>query len=160
MKQKVQKQKCQNLDLWIILGVITFLAIVTAVLLAVKPFTVKTFDKIEHLTVENFKTKDGNKANYFVLLYDSKEDNKMLEECVLDYVEYARTHDEAPKLYVIDYREYPAITNSDNFNISSLNLETQVPCLGTVSTSGSLSVGQKSVSDICNLLEDYMIGKK
>lgn len=160
MKQNVQKKKSQNLDLWIILGVITLLAIITAAILAIKPFTIKSFDKIEHLTIENYKKQEGNEAKYFVLLYDSNEDNKMLEECVLDYVEYARTHKEAPKLYVVDYREYPAITNSDNFNISALNLETQVPCLGTVDTSGSLTVSQKTVSTICNLLEDYMAGKK
>lgn len=153
-------KKVKNLDLWIILGAITVLAVITAVLLAVKPFTVKSFDKINHVTVETYKTKNNNAEEYFVLLYDSEENNKTLEECVLDYVEYARTHDNAPTLYVIDYRADKAITNSSNFNISDLNLETQVPCLATISTTGSLTNKKTNLSDICNLLEDYMLGKK
>lgn len=153
-------KKVKNLDLWIILGAVTILAIVTAVILAVKPFTVKSFDKIAHVTIENYKTKNSNKEAYFVLLYDSNEDNTTLEECVLEYVEYARNHNNAPKLYIIDYRDDKNITNSSNFNISDLNIETQIPCLATISTSGSLTNKKTSVSDICNLLEDYMLGKK
>lgn len=153
-------KKIRNFDLWIIIGVVTVFAVITAVILAVKPFTPKEFGKITHVTLENYKTKNGNEAEYFVIVYDSEEDNEMLEECVLQYVEYARTHEDAPELYVIDYRQNKAITNSSNFNISDANLEAQVPCMATISTSGSLTNKKTNVSDICNLLEDYMIGKK
>lgn len=153
-------KKIKNIDLWIILGVVTILAVITTVLLAVKPFTAKSFEKLEHVTVENYKTKNKNKEEYFVLLYDSLVDNERLEECVLDYAEYARTHSDAPKIYIIDYRNNKSITGSSHFNISDSNVKTQIPCLGTITTSGSLTSKKTNVSDICNLLEDYMIGKK
>lgn len=150
----------KNLDLIIIMATITAIAVVVAVILIIKPYEVKSFDKITHLTVENYKKVGKNKEEYFVLLYNSREDDyKLVEECVLDYVEFARTNKEAPKLYVIDYQSNKTIISSNNFNISESKLAEQVPCLAKISTSGSVGNKMTTISTICNTLEDYMSGK-
>ena len=81
-------------------------------------------------------------------------------EQILRQDEYARNNDKAPKIYVIDYNKDKTIINSDNFNISAANLTTQLPCLATISTSGSVTNKKTTGSDICNTLEDYMNGRK
>lgn len=150
----------KNLDLMIILGTITVIAIIVAVILIVRPYEIKKFDKITHLTTENYNKVNKNKEEYFVLLYDSKDDSyEMVEECVLAYVEFARTNKNAPKLYVIDYQENKTIINSSHFNISESKIDEQVPCLATISTSGSVGSKKTTISTICNTLEDYMSGK-
>lgn len=156
---KTNKKK--NLDLYLILIIITVCAAITAVLLWTRPFEIKTFDKIDSVTVEEYKTINKNKEEYLVLVYNSNNQlDERLEECVIEYAEYARTHKDAKDIYVIDYKENKSIINSSNFNISTLNLETSVPCIGTISQSGTITDKKTTISDICNLLEDYMQGKK
>lgn len=155
------KNKVRNLDLIIILASITVLALITGIILWTRPYEVKSIEDIHEVSIKNYKTMNKNKDEYFVLLWDSeKETDQRLEECVLAYAEYSRNHKDAPKIYVIDYNDDKNITNSSNFNIAAGNLETQVPCLATVSTSGSLTNQKKTIPDICNLLEDYMNGRK
>lgn len=154
-------KKVKHLDLIIILAAITLLAIVTAVVLWTRPYQANKFEDIKSVKVENYKTMNGNEKEYFVLLYNSKKDvPSYIEECVLEYVEHTRNNSDAPKLYIIDYNDDKTITNSSNFNIAAGNLETQLPCLATISTSGSVTNKKTNGSDICNLLEDYMSGKK
>lgn len=154
-------KKVKHLDLIIILAAITLLAIVTAVVLWTRPYQANKFEDIKFVKVENYKTMNGNEKEYFVLLYNSEKDvPSYIEECVLEYVEHARNNSDAPKLYIIDYNDDKTITNSSNFNIAAGNLETQLPCLATISTSGSVTNKKTNGSDICNLLEDYMSGKK
>lgn len=150
----------KNLDLVIIMIAVTVIAIIVSVILIVKPFEVKKFEKITHLTTENYNKVGQNKEEYFVLLYDSRNDDyKIVEECVLDYVEFARTTEGAPKLYVIDYQKNKTIVGSSHFNISETKLDEQVPCLATISTSGAVGSKKTTISTICNTLEDYMSGK-
>ncbi len=159
--KNAKKSGIKNLDLYIILASITVLAIITAILLWTRPFEAKSFEEIKDVTVENYNTQNNNEKEYFVLLWDSRQKvDERLSECAVRYAEYARTHENAPAIYVIDYRDDKDIINSSNFNISSVNLETNVPCLGTISTSGSVTNKKTNVSDICNLLEDYMSGRK
>lgn len=154
-------KKVKNLDLIIILAAITVLAIVTAIILWTRPYEAKSLDDIKTVNVDNYKTMNKNESEYFVLLFDSKKDvPEHVVECVLEYAEYARNNNKAPKLYVIDYNDDKTIINSDNFNIAAGNLNTQLPCLATISTSGSVTNKKTTGSDICNLLEDYMSGRK
>ena len=62
-------KKVKNLDLIIILVAITILGIITAIVLAIRPYEVKKFDKITHVNIDNYKTIKNNKEEYFVLLY-------------------------------------------------------------------------------------------
>ena len=120
-------KKVKNLDLIIILVAITILGIITAIVLAIRP-------------------------------YDTKYE--LLEECVVAYAEFARNNKDVPNIYVIDYRSNKEIINSSNFNINDVKLDSEIPCLAKITTSGSLTNKKKNISDICNLLEDYMSGKE
>jgi predicted Zn-dependent protease len=154
-------KKVKNLDLILILAGITVLAIVTAIILWTRPYEARSLEEIKTVNINNYKTMNKNEKEYFVLLFDSKKETpEYVVECVLEYVEYARNNGDAPKLYVIDYNDDRTITNSENFNISSGSLTTQIPCLATISTSGSVTNKKTNSSDICNLLEDYMNGRK
>lgn len=151
----------KNLDLIIIIAAVTVLAIVTAIILWTRPYEAKSFEDLPETTFEDYKTINKNKDEYFVLLWDSKlSDVSMIEECLVEYAEYARSNDDAPKIYVIDYNDNRNITNSSNFNIAAGNVSTQLPCLATITTSGSVTNKKTNASDICNLLEDYMNGRK
>lgn len=154
-------KKVKNLDLIIILVAITILGIITAIVLAIRPYEVKKFDKITHVNIDNYKTIKNNKEEYFVLLYDSNNTKyELLEECVVAYAEFARNNKDVPNIYVIDYRSNKEIINSSNFNINDVKLDSEIPCLSKITTSGSLTNKKKNISDICNLLEDYMSGKE
>ena len=154
-------KKVKNLDLIIILVAITILGIITAIVLAIRPYEVKKFDKITHVNIDNYKTIKNNKEEYFVLLYDSNNTKyELLEECVVAYAEFARNNKDVPNIYVIDYRSNKEIINSSNFNINDVKLDSEIPCLAKIPTSGSLTNKKKNISDICNLLEDYMSGKE
>ena len=154
-------KKVKNLDLIIILVAITILGIITAIVLAIRPYEVKKFDKITHVNIDNYKTIKNNKEEYFVLLYDSNNTKyELLEECVVAYAEFARNNKDVPNIYVIDYRSNKEIINSSNFNINDVKLDSEIPCLAKITTSGSLTNKNKNISDICNLLEDYMSGKE
>lgn len=154
-------KKVKNLDLIIILIAITILGIITAIVLAIRPYEVKKFDKITHVNIDNYKTIKNNKEEYFVLLYDSNNTKyELLEECVVAYAEFARNNKDVPNIYVIDYRSNKEIINSSNFNINDVKLDSEIPCLAKITTSGSLTNKKKNISDICNLLEDYMSGKE
>lgn len=154
-------KKVKNLDLIIILVAITILGIITAIVLAIRPYEVKKFDKITHVNIDNYKTIKNNKEEYFVLLYDSNNTKyELLEECVVAYAEFARNNKDVPNMYVIDYRSNKEIINSSNFNINDVKLDSEIPCLAKITTSGSLTNKKKNISDICNLLEDYMSGKE
>ena len=153
--------KVKNLDLIIILVAITILGIITAIVLAIRPYEVKKFDKITHVNIDNYKTIKNNKEEYFVLLYDSNNTKyELLEECVVAYAEFARNNKDVPNIYVIDYQSNKEIINSSNFNINDVKLDSEIPCLAKITTSGSLTNKKKNISDICNLLEDYMSGKE
>ena len=154
-------KKVKNLDLIIILVAITILGIITAIVLAIRPYEVKKFDKITHVNIDNYKTIKNNKEEYFVLLYDSNNTKyELLEECVVAYAEFARNNKDVPNIYVIDYRSNKETINSSNFNINDVKLDSEIPCLAKITTSGSLTNKKKNISDICNLLEDYMSGKE
>ena len=154
-------KKVKNLDLIIIHVAITILGIITAIVLAIRPYEVKKFDKITHVNIDNYKTIKNNKEEYFVLLYDSNNTKyELLEECVVAYAEFARNNKDVPNIYVIDYRSNKEIINSSNFNINDVKLDSEIPCLAKITTSGSLTNKKKNISDICNLLEDYMSGKE
>ena len=154
-------KKVKNLDLIIILVAITILGIITAIVLAIRPYEVKKFDKITHVNIDNYKTIKNNKEEYFVLLYDSNNTKyELLEECVVAYAEFARNNKDVPNIYVIDYRSNKEIINSSNFNINDVKLDSEIPCLAKITTSGSLTNKKKNISVICNLLEDYMSGKE
>ena len=136
------------------------LAIITTIVLAVRPYEIKDFDDIQVVNVKNYKSKTTGSESYFVLLYDSRKNSKEIFESAVAYAEFARTNKEAPKLYVIDYRSDKDIIASTHFNISESNIETSIPCLATISSSGSLSNKKTGISNICNLFEEYMSGKK
>lgn len=154
-------KKVKNLDLIIILVAITILGIITAIILAIRPYEVKTFDKITHVNINNYKTIKNNKEEYFVLLYDSNNNKyELLEECVVAYAEFARNNKDVPNIYAIDYRSNKEIINSSNFNNNDVKLNSEIPCLAKITTSGSLTNKKNNISDICNLLEDYMSGKE
>ena len=107
------------------------------------------------------KTIKNNKEEYFVLLYDSNNNKyELLEECVVAYAEFARNNKDVPNIYAIDYRSNKEIINSSNFNINDVKLNSEIPCLAKITTSGSLTNKKNNISDICNLLEDYMSGKE
>lgn len=162
MKSEKTTKGIKNLDLIIIIIAITVIGLVTAVILATRPYEVGSFEKITHVNIDNYKNREKNEKEYFVLLYDSRnvERYKIVEEVAVIYAEFARTNKEVPNIYVIDYRDNTDIVNSSNFNISSSNFESQIPCLVTITTSGTVSNKTTNISDICNLLEDYMSGKK
>ena len=154
-------KKVKNLDLIIILVAITILGIITAIVLAIRPYEVKKFDKITHVNIDNYKTIKNNKEEYFVLLYDSNNTKyELLEECVVAYAEFARNNKDVLNIYVINSRSNKEIINSSNFNINDVKLDSEIPCLAKITTSGSLTNKKKNISDICNLLEDYMSGKE
>ncbi|MCM1513543.1 MAG: hypothetical protein NC090_00945 [Anaeroplasma bactoclasticum] len=153
-------KKVKNLDLWIILGIVTLLAIITTIVLAVRPYEIKNFDDIKVVNIKDYKSKSTGSDSYFVLLFDSKKDSKEIFESAVAYAEFARTNKEAPRLYVIDYRTDKEIIASTHFNIAEANIETSLPCLATISSSGSLSNKKTGISNICNLFEEYMSGKK
>ena len=119
-------KKVKNLDLIIILVAITILGIITAIVLAIRPYEVKKFDKITHVNIDNYKTIKNNKEEYFVLLYDSNNTKyELLEECVVAYAEFARNNNDVPNIYVIDYRSNKEIINSSNFNINDVKLDSE-----------------------------------
>ena len=128
-------KKVKNLDLIIILVAITILGIITAIVLAIRPYEVKKFDKITHVNIDNYKTIKNNKEEYFVLLYDSNNTKyELLEECVVAYAEFARNNKDVPNIYVIDYRSNKEIINSSNFNINDVKLDSEIPCLAKITT--------------------------
>ena len=146
-------KKVKNLDLIIILVAITILGIITAIVLAIRPYEVKKFDKITHVNIDNYKTIKNNKEEYFVLLYDSNNTKyELLEECVVAYAEFARNNKDVPNIYVIDYRSNKEIINSSNFNINDVKLDSEIACRAKITQSGSLTNKKKNISDICNLL--------
>ena len=59
-------KKVKNLDLIIILVTISILGIITAIILAVKPYQVKSFDDITEVNINNYKSMKGNKEEYLV----------------------------------------------------------------------------------------------
>ena len=129
-------KKIKNLDLLIILATITVFAIITAIVLLTRPYEARSIEDIKTVNVNNYKTMNKNESEYFVLLYNSKNEvPEYVVECVLEYAEYARNNNDAPKIYVIDYNDDKTIIDSSNFNIAAGNLGTQLPCLATISTS-------------------------
>ena len=154
-------KKNKNLDLIIILGVVTVIALVTAVMLAVRPFEVKKFEKLDTVTINDYTKQSKKTESYFVLVYDSENDRyEQVVECVLEYNEYARTHKDELKIYIMDYQENKKITSSAHLSIEDSKISTSVPCLFTVNGQGSISNKKTTISDICNYLEDIMQGKQ
>lgn len=148
-------KKVKNLDLWIILAVITLAAIITAIVLIAKPGQIKTLGKIKEVTIADYKTKGASK--YFVFVYN--EDKQGIEELnneVILYAEYARTHKKAPKIYILNVKNNPTIFDdfkTEKISISSSNTSSLITVENgkyTVTTDGS---------KICNLLIDYETGK-
>ena len=152
-------KKVKNLDLIIILVVITIIALITAILLAVHPFKIDSFDKVAEVNINNYKTMNKNKNPYFVFLYDKNDESSsaaIVKECVVAYAEYARQHNKVPKIYVIEYNQNKNIIDSSNFSVSTTN----IPCLVTITTSGTVSNKKYNIYNICNYLEDYRTGKE
>ena len=153
--------KRKNLDLFIILGVVTILAIATAVLLATKPFSAKRFDQLDSVSLNDYKEQSEKGSSYFVLLYDSNNDNyKIMIDTLLAYNEYVRNNDEALKLYIMDYSKNKKATSSLHFNISESELNSHIPFLATITSVGNLTETETGASNICNYLEDIMQGRR
>lgn len=159
MKKAIEKPRCKNLDLWIILGVITIFAIVAIILLVVRPGEHKTIKDIKELTTENYNILDQDEKERFVFVYDSTDaTHEQLYNVVVRYANFANSHRLAPDIYVIDI--------STNTTIIK-DLETEkvsprtAPCLVQL-TNENETIKYKSTgtaSDICNMLEDYISGK-
>lgn len=161
MKKTIQKNR--NLDLIIILIAVTIIAVITAFVLALKPYEIDEFERITEVNINTYNKMNSNTDKYLVLLYDSTNKDVKFEqiaECVTQYAEFARGNKKTPKIYVIDYHKYPDMISSSNFSISSLNVKEQIPCLATITTSGTVSNKKTTIRDICNLLEDYKTGKE
>ena len=106
-----------------------------------KPFVIKDVKKMQHVTVENYKTYDKKHTEYYVIVYNrnSEKDNE-IKDIVIEYANYARTNSDALPIYAIDYVKNNGIADSSNLNISSSNLDTKLPALiriknGSVSSS-------------------------
>ena len=152
-------KKTKNLDLIIILIVIATIGFVTAILLAIKPGQIKSVDKITHVDTRNYRSMDNNARQYFVFVYNSNDQSEsatFVKNCVISYANKARQNKDLPKIYVIDYQDDKTIINGSNFNLG----ETSLPCLATITTSGTISNKKDRAADICNLLEDYISGKE
>lgn len=154
-------KKNKNLDLIVILGVITVIAVFTAVMLAVRPFEVKKFEKLDTVTVNDYTKQSKASESYFVLVYDSANDRyEDVAECVLEYREYARSHKDEMKIYIMDYQENKKIIDASHLSITyNDSSNTTLPCLFTVNGQGSISEKKTTIADICNTLEDIMQGK-
>lgn len=148
-------KKVKNLDLWIILGIITIIAIVAVVILAVKPGQVKGMEDVKEVTVETYKNMGSSK--YFVFVYN--EDNPgiaQLNDEIINYAEYARTHKKVPKIYLLNVKNNPTIYDdfkTEKISISKSNTSSLITVENgkyTTTTDGS---------KICNTLIDYETGK-
>ncbi len=147
-------KKIKNLDLWIILGCVTLAAIIIAIVLVVKPGQIKSFDDIKTVTVEDYKSKGA--STYFVFLYD--KENPALEHVnniIIEYAEYSRSHKKAPKIYIMSTQDNPTIF--DDFKTEKISASS-APCLVTI-TDGKYTPNTNN-GKICNILADYINGKK
>lgn len=149
-------KKIKNLDLWIILAAITLAAIITSIVLVARPGQIKTLDKIKEVTIADYKTKGA--STYFVFVYnEDKQGIEALNDEVIKYAEYSRTHKKVPKLYILKVKSNPTIFDdfkTENISISDSNTSSLITVTNgkyTVTTDGS---------KICNLLIEYETGKK
>lgn len=116
-----------------------------------KPFVIKDVKKMQHVTVENYKTYDKKHTEYYVYLYNTKSSKDAeLKDVILEYANYARTNSDALPIYVMDYndKQNEKITDSSNLNFSSdTSKERQIPTLIKISN-GSKNDTKTTVSTI------------
>lgn len=153
------QRKIKNLDLWIILAVVTVCAIVAAIILVIRPGEIKKVEDIEVITTEQYKVLKSGESKRFVIVYDSSNiDNEMLLNTAIRYAEYTRKNKKAPKLYLIDVQNNTTIIS--DLETSKVSPR-KAPCLLTITADNSSAkvVSTANVTDICNQLEDYISGK-
>lgn len=114
-----------------------------------KPFVIKDYSDIQTVNVENYKTYDKKHSEYYVLVYNHNDKDEEIKNIVIQYANYARTNSDALPIYVLDFKTNNSIVNSSNLNISSSNLERDLPALMIVNNgSVSSSNTKKTISTI------------
>lgn len=150
-------KKVKNLDLWIILACFTLAAIIVSIILIVKPGQIKKLDDIKVVTISDYKSKGGSK--YFIYVYNEDKNVKFseIENEVIKYAEYARTHRKAPKLYLLNVKDNEGIY--DDFKTEKISItSSNSSCLITVENGKYTTTTDEG--KMANLLIDYETGKK
>lgn len=150
-------KKVKNLDLWIILACFTLAAIIVSIILIVKPGQIKKLDDMKVATISDYKSKGGSK--YFIYVYNEDKNVKFeeVENEIINYAEYSRTHRKAPKIYLLSVKSNDGIY--DDFKTEKISITSNnSSCLITVEN-GKYTVTTDE-GKICNSLIDYETGKK
>lgn len=135
-----KKSNLSGIIFLVAIAVITVILVVFVFISVGKPFVIKEFSDIKEVTIDNYKTVKKD-SEYYVLVYNNDENkDKLIEEVVMAYANYARTTSDAKQIYVLNYQTNKEITNSENLNINSSSLDSKLPTLvliknGSVSSS-------------------------
>lgn len=131
-----------------IIAITLFLAIFTFISIG-KPFVIKNLDDMNHATVSDYK--ELEEEDYYIFIYNENSyKHDLVLEYVIEYANYARTSNNATKIYVMNYLENLDISNSNHLNISEKNLETNIPTLIKISKNAVVSADTKTTVSAIN----------
>lgn len=140
------------------LAIATVIFVIAVILVIIKPFEYRSFDKLQTITPEELTTKeiDGStKASYYVLIYEADNDeNEMIGEKIVEYANYAKDNEDALPIFVLEYTKNNASAIEAKLP-SSFDVSDEFPCLAKI-TSNKVAQVYPTVSTILNILEEEM----
>lgn len=133
--------------------VVTLLLIGLLIYNVAKPFKYTKYEDLNPVVYEDYKTQDEEEYYVFVLDNGSKK-APWLENVVVEYANYARTHSNAKSIYLYDYRASGNSAIINDLNIST-NASSKLPGLFLVKK-GSVSTKYLSYAEASNELTKAM----
>lgn len=140
------------------LAVITVAFLIYTPLAIIRPWDIKSFDKIATTVDKDILNEKGNSKNeYFVFIYQKDNyKNELLEKELIKYVNYAKQTKDARPLYVIDVN-YAFSTNVNSIlKYKEEDYPTNLPTLILVQNKKAASTTYKTVSTIKTELDKYI----
>ena len=170
MKNRTIDKKENNVVFKVLLIGMTVIFAIAALLIVIKPFQIRSIDRIKEITLAEYNTMldasddhDHEESHeYLIFVYDSrttdpfnKSQNEEVERYIIEYANYARKHKDASKIYVLD------ISKSENKDaLATLSLkEDNMPSVVVMKNNHSSITIQsryKTIQDIQTYLLDLM----
>lgn len=139
-----------------IIAITVLLFCFTFYMVSCSPFSVKEFDKIDSVNIDNYTSiEDGE---YYVFVYNTEsEKHEQLVDFVIQYAEHERTDFSAKNIYILNYKENLDITGKGHMDVGTAEttIKKSIPALLLIKD-GKISETKTTVSTIKTTLYNEM----
>ena len=139
-----------------IIAITVFLFCLTFYMASYSIFSVKGFDDIESVDINDYTSiEDGE---YYVFVYNTEsEKHKQLVDFVIQYAEHERTNFSAKNIYILNYKENLDITGKGHMDVGTAEttIKKSIPALLLIKD-GKISETKTTVSTIKTTLYNEM----